>query len=225
MSQRRTQGSDNVQIRLNMRVLIWGGLVLAAIVVFGLAFTVGRLINQPAASSAPSAAAPGAASAPNSSLPAAPGQAPAQSAARPAQGIDKPSDTPVPVPLGRRPVGSEVAIGDNPRLAMPELKDSGYIYDFGEIGPQDKVEKTFIIRNEGTKPLEIKDVKSICGCTSSLVSNKTVPPGGETSLKIQFDAGFERIAGLRVTREVKVASNDPARPEISFHIAAYIRPQ
>lgn len=225
MSQRRTQGSDNVQIRLNMRVLIWGGLVLAAIVVFGLAFTVGRLINQPAASSAPSAAAPGAASAPNSSLPAAPGQAPAQSAARPAQGIDKPSDTPVPVPLGRRPVGSEVAIGDNPRLAMPELKDSGYIYDFGEIGPQDKVEKTFIIRNEGTKPLEIKEVKSICGCTSSLVSNKTVPPGGETSLKIQFDAGFERIAGLRVTREVKVASNDPARPEISFHIAAYIRPQ
>ena len=108
---------------------------------------------------------------------------------------------------------------------MPELKDSGYIYDFGEIGPQDKVEKTFIIKNEGTKPLEIKDVKSICGCTSSLVSNKNVPPGGETSLKIQFDAGFERIAGLRVTREVKVASNDPARPEISFHIAAYVRPQ
>lgn len=225
MSQRRPQKSDNVQIRVNMRVLMWGGLALAAIVVFGLAFAVGRLMNQPAAQTATSGAPSIGQSAPNAAAPPA-GQAQAPAAPRPG-GLpaDKPSDTPVPVPLGRRPVGPEVPIGDNPRLALPELKETGYLYDFGEIGPQDKVEKTIIIKNEGAKPLEIKSVTSICGCTTSLVSDKIIPAGGQTTLKVNFDAGYERIAGVRATREVKIASNDPARPEVSFHIAAYVRPQ
>ena len=115
-------------------------------------------------------------------------------------------------------------------ISSPSDYPRAYICDeciavCNSILEDDRNEPAAGLPNKLPKPLEIKDVKSICGCTSSLVSDKVVPPGGQSSLKIQFDAGYERIAGLRVTREVKVSTNDPARPEISFHIAAYIRPQ
>jgi hypothetical protein len=161
MSQRRTS-SDNVQIRLNTRVLMLGGGILVACMVFGLAFAVGRMLNQPATADVPAAQGsvpPGGVVPVLPSGQQAPGAQPQQQ--QPPQQLGgKPSDTPVPVPVARAPAGNETAIGDNPRLAIPELKATGYIYDFGEIAPTAKVEKVITLKNDGTKPLEIKEVKT-----------------------------------------------------------------
>lgn len=156
MSQRRPT-SDSVQIRLDMRALWIGGGILAALTIFLVAFFVGRMLAQPAGTGGTTASAPS-----GSNAPIALGQNPAQApgAQAPTQLGGKPSDTPVPVPIVRAPAGPETPIGDNPRLALPELKSTGYIYDFGEIAPTAKVEKSILIKNDGTKPLEIKDVKS-----------------------------------------------------------------
>ncbi len=161
MSDRRTPKSDSVQIRLDMRAALIGGGIVAALLIFLAAFAIGRMLNQPAQTAVQTApSAPGAA--PNA-LPQAqqPGvQLPNQQQQQPQVLQGKPSDTPVPVPAVRAPAGAEMPIGDNPRLAIPDLKGTGYIYDFGEIAPTQKVEKVITLKNDGTKPLEIKDVKS-----------------------------------------------------------------
>lgn len=159
MSQRRPSGNDTVQIRLDMRALLIGGGLLAAVLIFGLAFAIGRLASgspaaAPAAPAAAVAANPGQA---QSQAPAPAQQQPQAQAQQPNPGRDS---APVPVAAGRAPVGAEAPIGDNPRLALPELKTTNYIYDFGEISPTQKVEKDIVIKNDGAKPLEIKDVKS-----------------------------------------------------------------
>ncbi|MFN8470774.1 MAG: DUF1573 domain-containing protein [Anaerolineae bacterium] len=238
MSQRRTPNNDNVQIRLDMRVLLIAGGILAAIVIFALAFAVGRIAagggtttasqggsaSQSAVVSGqnPAAAAPGA----NSAAPSAGANPAAPSNKGPYQLGGNPSDPPIPVPPALQPISlADRPAGDAPRLALPELVASKYVYDFGEISPTEKVEKTFVLKNDGSKPLEIASVKSTCGCTAALVSDNTVPAGGQTTVKITFDPTTEQIAGTRVTREVKVATNDPLRPSASFHITAYVKPQ
>ncbi len=172
MSQRRPPNNDNVQIRLDMRALLIGGGILAAIVIFGLAFAVGRIVaggGTTAASQGGTAGQSAVVGGQNpAALPAAPNAAaPAAGANPPAQGKapyqlgGSPSDPAIPVPPNLQPVGADTTpIGDNPRLALPELVASKYVYDFGELGPTDKVEKTLVLKNDGTKPLVIDSVKS-----------------------------------------------------------------
>ncbi len=174
MSQRRTPNNDNVQIRLDMRALLIGGGILAAIVIFGLAFAVGRIVAGGGATTAsgggtsgqsavvggqnPAALPAGA----NPAAPAAGANPPPAAAKAPYQLGGSPSDPPIPVPPSLAPVSAETTpIGDNPRLALPELVASKYIYDFGEVGPNEKVEKTLTLKNDGTKPLVIDSVKSL----------------------------------------------------------------
>ena len=171
MSQKRTPNNDNVQIRLDMRALLIGGGILAAIVIFGLAFAVGRIVAGGGATAASQAGTAGQSAAVGSqnpgalaggANPAAPGGANPPAAGKgPYQLGGSPSDPPVPVPPSLQPVSVDtIPIGDNPRLALPELVASKYVYDFGEIGPTDKVEKTLVLKNDGTKPLVIDSVKS-----------------------------------------------------------------
>lgn len=171
MSQRRTPNNDNVQIRLDMRALLIGGGILAAIVIFGLAFAVGRIVagggattasqGAPAAQSAATSGQNPAAGANPAAAPAAGANPAAPAGKGPYQLGGNPSDPPIPVPPALQPISiAERPAGDNPRLALPDLTASKYVYDFGEIGPTEKVEKTFVIRNDGSKPLEIASVKS-----------------------------------------------------------------
>ena len=157
MSQRRPPG-DTVQIRLDMRALLLGLGILAGCIIFGLAFWLGRGAGT---SPAPAAAVANQAQV-QGGQPQAQPQAPSQGQDQPqAQAQSSgPSATPVPVPAARQPVGPETPVGDNPRLAIPDLKATGYVYDFGTIGPNDKVSKDIVLRNDGVKPLEIKEAKS-----------------------------------------------------------------
>ena len=154
MSQRRPSG-DTVQIRLDMRALLLGAGVLVACIVFGMAFWLGRGAGTspaPAAAVANQAQVQGAQSQQPQPQAQAQGQAQAQDSG--------PSATPIPVPAARQPVGPETPVGDGPRLAIPDLRATGYVYDFGTIGPNDKVSKDIVLRNDGVKPLEIKETKS-----------------------------------------------------------------
>jgi len=120
------------------------------------------------------------------------------------------------------PAGADVPIGDNPRLAIPELEASNYVYDFGDIGPQQKVEKTFIIKNIGTKDLNIQDVSSSCGCTAALISENVIPPGGQAELLVTYDPRVNKDQGTFVTRKVRIRSDDPAAPLAEFSITANV---
>jgi hypothetical protein len=120
------------------------------------------------------------------------------------------------------PAGDDVPIGDNPRLALPELKEeTNYTYDFGDIAPDQAVEKAFKIVNKGTKDLVIDDVSSTCGCTAVLLSESTILPGGEAELRVGYDPRMYEDKGF-VQQKVRIKSNDPATPLVEFAVTANV---
>lgn len=121
----------------------------------------------------------------------------------------------------RRPAGSEIPIGDNPRLAIPELAASNYVLDFGETplaeGP---VTKEVTIKNTGVKELDITDVSANCSCTTAYVEPREVPPGGETTLTVTHDTEVMLGHGsTNIAHQILIGSNDPAAPWVAIDTA------
>ncbi len=108
--------------------------------------------------------------------------------------------------------------GPQPDIVVPEKS-----YDFGVIGPQDVVERTFIVRNVGDAPLTLSRVYTTCGCTMAEVSASIIPPGKVATVKIIFDAGFHDTAGQTVRRGVIIENNDPKQSQAEIWVQASVR--
>ena len=93
-------------------------------------------------------------------------------------------------------------------------------HDFGTIYRGDTAEHIFIIRNAGNAPLEIKNVRSSCGCTVPTISKRILEPQESTELKAVFDS--RRFRG-QVTKNIFVYSNDLENPIKKLSIQAEIR--
>jgi hypothetical protein len=90
----------------------------------------------------------------------------------------------------------------------PKLEVVPEEHDFGSLSQGQKVVHEFTISNTGTEALEIRRISTSCGCTAALTSDRTVPPGGTTKLKVTLET--RKYRGV-VERSVSVASNDPKR--------------
>ena len=205
--------SAQVVIRLDQRLFyaLIGG--VGFVVLLGVVFFVGLQLGQRGQQQA---AVPGL----QPGLQAIPGQTQIQ--VQPLrQGQQNPFAQPA-VRQARLPAGDEVPIGDNPRLALPELAKTNYVYDFGDVPPDEIQETTVTIQNKGTKPLVIKSVRASCGCTATNMGEDTVPPGGTTQLRVTYDPTFNNDAGKQITRKVVIESNDPAAPVVEFTIRANV---
>lgn len=100
-------------------------------------------------------------------------------------------------------------------LAAPNLQAQQQKFDFGEIFQGEKVLHVFEFVNEGDEVLKIDRVRSSCGCTAVLVSEKSIPPGGKGELQANFDSARFRNA---VSKTIYLYSNDPVHPVMQFHI-------
>lgn len=95
--------------------------------------------------------------------------------------------------------GEPLAVVDNP------------VYDFGVLDEHAKGSHEFIIRNEGTAPLRIEQGSTTCRCTTSLVDQKTLEPGQQTTVVVEFDLkGFSGPYSQSAT----IFTNDPRHPRI-----------
>lgn len=102
-----------------------------------------------------------------------------------------------------------------PRLELAEAS-----HDFGLIGPQDVVERTFTIRNTGDAPLTISRAYTTCGCATAEISTNVIPPGGAATARIVFDAGYHDSAGQTVRRGLILENNDPLHSQAEIWIQA-----
>jgi len=94
--------------------------------------------------------------------------------------------------------------------------------DFGRVKQGEVLNYVFVFKNEGDEILEIRNVRTSCGCTAALVSNEQIMPGKEGEIKVTFDTrGFVK----RVTKYVYVESNDPAQPSKELTLSAEIEVQ
>ncbi|OPZ25278.1 MAG: hypothetical protein BWZ02_02532 [Lentisphaerae bacterium ADurb.BinA184] len=69
------------------------------------------------------------------------------------------------------------ALAATPLPAAPRFACDGTEFNFGTADSSQTVEHTFVIRNDGDATLEIKDLRTNCGCTVAQIENPALAPG------------------------------------------------
>ena len=96
--------------------------------------------------------------------------------------------------------------------------DACYI-DKGILADTAIARYNFSLRNEGRKPLLIKDMQASCGCMHSRLSAKQLAPG--ESAQIEVDVNLNGKQGYD-QQSVVVSTNDPANPVSYLTLASWI---
>lgn len=101
-----------------------------------------------------------------------------------------------------------------PRLKFQEEK-----WDFGDVKEGQVKSHVFVFENKGDSSLAIEKVRTSCGCTAALVSDKNVEPGEKGELKVTLNTrGYEG----KIAKFIYVESNDPNQPVKQLQISASI---
>lgn len=106
-----------------------------------------------------------------------------------------------------------------PSAQGPRIVCDEPLYDFGTADSQSTIEHTFIIRNAGDTTLEISNVRPACGCTLANISEKTVPPGGESQITARLS--LQGRNGPQ-SKPITILSNDPQNPEYRVTLAGTV---
>jgi hypothetical protein len=106
------------------------------------------------------------------------------------------------------------AVEYRPRLVLEES-----VFDFGTVERGARVDHTFRLPNRGNADLHVDHVKSSCGCTVAVLSERVVPPGGEARIAVSLDTAG--LAG-RTTKTVSVYTNDADLPVVGLSLAGQV---
>lgn len=112
-------------------------------------------------------------------------------------------------------LSSDSVLASGPRIEQVEES-----YDFGTVEQGTKVIHDFKFKNKGDADLIITDVKTSCGCTAAVTSAKTIPPGGDGTLKANFNTAGR---GGPQTKTITVVTNDPEKPQVLFRLSGKIK--
>ena len=93
--------------------------------------------------------------------------------------------------------------------------------ELGEI-PQQKIELTYTVRNEGKSDLQILKISTSCDCTKAVIDQNQIAPGQSAVLTVTLDPTEDNLYG-DVTRLIYLRSNDPENPEASVEFHAIIQ--
>jgi hypothetical protein len=117
-------------------------------------------------------------------------------------------------------LAAALAFGALPLLAAakaPRIEFKEGAWDFGKVKEGASLSHEFVFKNTGDADLVIEKVRTSCGCTAALVSEKTVAPGREGKIGVSFDT---RSYAGKVVKYVYVDSNDPSEPNKELTVAA-----
>jgi hypothetical protein len=92
-------------------------------------------------------------------------------------------------------------------------------FDFGDMKQGDKKDYTFNLTNSGKSDLQIRNVRSSCGCTAVAPSKKVVAPGETVPIKVTFDSRGKRG---RQSKSITVITNDPKNPTSTLRVSCNI---
>ncbi len=104
-------------------------------------------------------------------------------------------------------------------------------FDMGTIGNEKVTEKTLSISNDGPGTLEIKDVRTSCGCTQGYfrdrkkdkIKTTKLKPGDSAVLYISVDPF--RVPGFDSRKTLTLFTNDPNNLTASFDVVAKVEPE
>ncbi len=101
----------------------------------------------------------------------------------------------------------------------PTVNISPTVADFGSILNIDTGRVYYTITNNGKSPLIIRDVKTACGCTGTILQKNVLAPGESTLIQAEFRA-LGRSGD--VSKPIYVIVNDPKMPVIELEIKGKI---
>lgn len=91
------------------------------------------------------------------------------------------------------------------KVTGPKLTYKEDFVDYGEIEKGAPRERVWKFKNEGTEPLVIQSAVGSCGCTVPDPPKAPIPPGGEGTIRINYDT--ERVGPIAKT--ITVTTNEP----------------
>ncbi len=125
----------------------------------------------------------------------------------------------------RRTQAQETPSQDAPRLAWDHTD-----FDWGDIPQDQKVTHDFPIRNQGTRPLKISQIRTSCNCTTAEIQAQgevqplpaVLAPGEEGMVHVTFDPLVMDSRG-DIQRAVRIETNDPLMSFLVFNLTAHVR--
>ncbi|MFH1026731.1 MAG: DUF1573 domain-containing protein, partial [Pseudomonadota bacterium] len=110
------------------------------------------------------------------------------------------------------PAGAQepAAVTHAPKLVCDQMA-----YDFGTMDNNQDVVHTFVLRNAGDLSLEIKQVRSSCGCTVASLSRNIIPPGEQAEVTAKLS-----LRGRQGPqhKSITVECNDPQQPVVTLYL-------
>jgi len=121
----------------------------------------------------------------------------------------------------KAPAVEETVATEAPEVVKsPKMVLDKVLHDFGEIGPGAAGTAEFTIKNEGTAPLKITQVRVCCGVVARGVeANDQLKPGESAVLELDYRAGMQPSP---VTRRIYLRSNDPINGVATLTLKAKI---
>ena len=74
-------------------------------------------------------------------------------------------------------------------IAGPRLVCEEPLYDIGEIGESQSIVHTFMVKNVGDAPADMKKFKPSCGCAVLSTTKDVIAPGGKAGLTLKMSLG------------------------------------
>ena len=93
------------------------------------------------------------------------------------------------------------------------------VYDFGTVVVGQVVKHVFVLTNTGSQTLEIKEVKSTCGCTTAGAWTRTIEPGKGGTIPVEFHT--DHVNGP-VTKPVMVTCSDTNQPGLTLELKGVV---
>ena len=97
----------------------------------------------------------------------------------------------------------------------PKIFIEERIWNFGTIKQHSKVTHIFKVQNRGNTDLIITRLRTTCGCTAAIISERRIAPGDSGEIKVTFSS--ERRIGKQL-KHVYVQSNDPNEPVLKLTV-------
>jgi Protein of unknown function (DUF1573) len=109
--------------------------------------------------------------------------------------------------------------------------EGGLSYDFGVLPQQHKGSHTWIVKNTGAGPLELRGSSTTCSCTTSDLFVEE-PDGRKVGKLVMIQPGESRSVGVSFDtktwndfhQSVTIATNDPEHPQIVLLVEGKVRP-
>lgn len=133
-----------------------------------------------------------------------------------------------PEPMGSGGVGYVPPKSEDGTRHVPVIEAEVTEVDFGTVpnvveNLEDIPEKEIKLYNKGVAPLTITEIKTSCPCTQGYMDTATIPPGGETPLRITLDP--YGVYGFSADKTLSISSNDPVNTTIEIRVRAKIEPE